>query len=76
MAVPFGPIGTTATPPTTTVTTRQKIAPVNSALIASMRVRDPRLMRQPTQQSGQANVQAPQILTGQKLINETNGPRE
>lgn len=51
---------------------RQRIAPVNSALINSMRLRDPRLMRQPPQ-SGQI-MQPPQHLAGQKL--ESNGPRK
>lgn len=71
MAMPSGPPNV-----------RQKIAPANAALIQSMRLRDPRLMRQPTSTSGQTVTTTSQILpTGgnmynHKSISEANGPRK
>lgn len=60
---------------------RQKIAPANAALIQSMRVRDPRLMRQPTPTSGQTITNTSQILPpgntyNHKSITDANGPRK
>lgn len=60
---------------------RQKIAPANAALIQSMRLRDPRLMRQPTPTSGQTVTNTSQNLpTGHmynhKSISDANGPRK
>lgn len=60
---------------------RQKIAPANAALIQSMRVRDPRLMRQPTPTSGQTITNTSQILPPANMhnhnsITDANGPRK
>lgn len=70
-------------PPVTTVPSgptnvRQKIAPANAALIQSMRVRDPRLLRQPTSISGQNTSQLlpTDHMYNHKSISEANGPRK
>lgn len=57
---------------------RQKIAPANAALIQSMRVRDPRLLRQPTPTSGQNTSQLlpTDHMYNHKSISEANGPRK
>lgn len=59
---------------------RQKIAPANAALINSMRLRDPRLMRQSTPTSGQtvttSQTLPPGNMYNHKSISESNGPRK